>query len=61
MRRHYALLAAAAALIGVVAATVFKTIEVDNSVGWMFLGASLILIGQWTALEIIQSHKDEGE
>lgn len=53
-----ALVIVAAALITVVAATVFKTVEVDNAVAWMFLGAALVLVGAWAAIEIYGSMRD---
>lgn len=53
-----ALVIVAAALVTVVAATVFKTVEVDNAVAWMFLGAALVLVGAWAAIEIYGSMHD---
>lgn len=52
------LLVAAGTLIAVVAATVFKTPEIDNVIAWLFVGASLILVGAWTAL-VIHDHDHE--
>lgn len=56
--RGRALILVAAALITVVAATVFKTVEVDNAVAWMFMGASLVLVGAWSAIEIHGAMKE---
>ena len=39
-------------LIAVVAATVFKTPEIDNVIAWLFIGASLLMLGAWSALVI---------
>ena len=52
MRPHWPLLAVAATMIGVVAATILKTIEVDNTLAWLFVGSALTLIGEWAAIEI---------
>lgn len=56
--RGRALVLVAAALVTVVAATVFKTVEVDNAVAWMFLGASLVLVGAWSAVEVHASMRE---
>jgi len=50
----WTLLAVAAAMIAVVAGTVFKTVEVDNTIAWLFVGAALVLIGAWLALEVMR-------
>jgi uncharacterized membrane protein HdeD (DUF308 family) len=49
------LLVAAGVLIAVVAATVFKTPEIDNVIAWLFIGASLIFMGAWMAI-VIHDH-----
>jgi uncharacterized membrane protein HdeD (DUF308 family) len=49
------LLAVIAALISVVALTVFKTPEIDNVVAWLFIGATLLLLGAWSAIAIDHS------
>lgn len=49
------LLAVIAVLISVVALTVFKTPEIDNVVAWLFLGATLLLLGAWSAIAIDHS------
>ena len=56
-----ALVIVAAALVTVVAATVFKTVEVDNAVAWMFLGASLMLLGAWSAVEVYAAMSELAE
>ncbi len=52
------LLITAGVLIAVVAATVFKTPEIDNVIAWLFVGASLLLVGAWMAL-VIHGHKHD--
>jgi uncharacterized membrane protein HdeD (DUF308 family) len=49
------LLAVIAVLISVVALTVFKTPEIDNVVAWLFIGATLLLLGAWSAIAIDHS------
>ena len=49
------LLVTAGVLIAVVAATVFKTPEIDNVIAWLFVGASLVLVGAWSAM-VIHDH-----
>lgn len=51
------LLAVVTVMITVVAVTVFKTPEVDNVIAWLFIGASLMLLGSWATL-IIQAHTE---
>lgn len=54
------ILAVVTVMITVIAVTVFKTPEFDNVIAWMFLGAGLIMIGEWVTL-IIQSHSRNRE
>jgi hypothetical protein len=61
MAHGRALALMAAALVTVVAATVFKTVEVDNAVAWMFLGAALILVGAWASIEIYGAMREINE
>lgn len=49
------ILAVIAVLISVVALTVFKTPEIDNVVAWLFIGATLLLLGAWSAIAIDHS------
>ena len=54
------ILAVVTVMITVIAVTVFKTPEFDNVIAWMFLGAALLLVGEWTTL-IIQTHTSSGK
>lgn len=42
-------------MLAAVTVTVFKTPEIDNVIAWLFIGASLMLLGAWTTLTI-QEH-----
>jgi hypothetical protein len=48
--RH--LLSVIAVLISVVVLTIFKTPEIDNVVAWLFIGATILLLGAWAAIAI---------
>lgn len=51
------LVAVAVAMIAIVAATVFRTVEIDNAVAYLFIGAALIMVGAWLTL-VIYDYKD---